>query len=109
MLKKSSGWMTGILVLVALALGMPALSHADHGHRLKGEYAIKKDKRNEPTRRKRISLDQGAARVQRQTGGKILSADIIEGKNGLVYRIKVLLPSGHVRVYRVDPETGTLL
>lgn len=110
MLKKLSGWITGIsLVIMALSLGLPALAHADHGYRLKREHAVKKDARDEQTRQRRISLDEGAARVQRQTGGKILSADRIEDGNGMVYRIKILLPSGHVRVYRVDPETGRIL
>ena len=53
-----------------------------------------------------LSLEQAAARVQRQTGGRILSADALNRKGRVVYRIKVLMPSGHVRIFRVDAESG---
>ena len=57
-------------------------------------------------KREGLSLEQAAARIQRQTGGRILSADAINRKGRVVYRIKVLMPSGHVRIFRVDAESG---
>ena len=55
-----------------------------------------------------LSLDQAAAKVREQTGGRILSAQT-ETKGGRTsYRIKVLLPSGHVRIVRVDAATGAM-
>ena len=55
-----------------------------------------------------LSLDQAAAKVRKETGGRILSARA-ETKGGRTsYRIKVLLPSGHVRIVRVDAATGEM-
>lgn len=52
----------------------------------------------------RMSLDEAVRRVQRQTGGRILSAESLPGAGGISYRIKVLLPSGRVRVILVDSQ-----
>ena len=45
-----------------------------------------------------LSLDEAVRRVQRETGGRILAADVVQGAGGATYRIKVLLPSGRVKV-----------
>lgn len=50
----------------------------------------------------RLSLGDAVQQVQSETGGRILSADSVDGS----YRIKVLLPSGHVRVIVVDAQSG---
>jgi len=49
-----------------------------------------------------ISLDEAVRRVQRETGGRILAADVVPGEGGVTYRIKVLLPSGRVKVVYVE-------
>jgi len=49
-----------------------------------------------------LSLDEAVRQVQAETGGRVLSADPVDG----AYRIKVLLPSGHVRVIVVDAQSG---
>jgi len=49
-----------------------------------------------------ISLDAAVARIQRETGGRVLSASTVRDGGRLIHRIKVLLPSGKVRVYQVD-------
>lgn len=49
-----------------------------------------------------MSLDDAVRQVQRETGGRVLSADPADGG----YRIKVLLPSGHVRIIFVDAQSG---
>ena len=56
----------------------------------------------------RISLDQAVTMVQKRTGGRILSAGQTGEKDHVVYRIKVLTPSGHVRIYHVDANTGQI-
>jgi uncharacterized membrane protein YkoI len=58
--------------------------------------------RNESTQRDGLSLDEAVARVQRDTGGRVLSADARDGG----YRIKVLLRDGSVRVVNVDAQSG---
>jgi len=49
-----------------------------------------------------VSLDAAVARIQRETGGRVLSASTVREGGRLIHRIKVLLPSGKVRVYQVD-------
>jgi len=51
-----------------------------------------------------ITLEQAAARVKRKTGGRILSADVVKQEGRKVYRIKVLLPSGNVRIVIVSAD-----
>lgn len=53
-----------------------------------------------------ISLDQAVQQVRQETGGRVLSADSVRQGDRLVHRIKVLTPSGHVRVYTIDAQAG---
>lgn len=53
-----------------------------------------------------ISLNQAVRQVQRETGGRVLSADTQRQGGRTVHRIKVLTPSGHVRVYNIDAQSG---
>ena len=47
------------------------------------------------------SLDSAVQSIKQQTGGRILSAKTIKKNGRRVHRIKVLLPSGKVQVFRV--------
>lgn len=58
--------------------------------------------RRDEARRDGLSLDEAVARVRRDTGGRVLSAEARDGR----YRIKVLLPNGAVRVINVDARSG---
>ena len=49
-----------------------------------------------------VSLNQAVQQVQRDTGGRVLSAETVGQGDRRVHRIKVLLPSGRVRVVTVD-------
>ena len=51
-----------------------------------------------------MSLEQAVAKVQRETKGRILTAETVKRNDHLVHRIKVLLPNGNVRVMHVDAE-----
>lgn len=53
-----------------------------------------------------VSLNQAVQQVQRETGGRVLSADTANHGGRAVHRIKVLLPSGQVRVVTVDAQAG---
>lgn len=66
-----------------------------------GDEQPRMDQRSRGESRGGISLDEAVSRVQRATGGRVLSA---ESRGG--YRIKVLLPGGRVRIYQVDPDSG---
>ena len=64
--------------------------------------------RQETSRRDGISLDEAVARVRRETGGRVLSAEARDRRGDTTYRIKVLLPNGAVRVYNVDSRSGRM-
>jgi len=51
-----------------------------------------------------MSLEQAVAKVQRETNGRILTAETVTRNGQSVHRIKVLLPNGNVRVMHVDAE-----
>lgn len=53
---------------------------------------------------RRIGMDEAIAKVQRLTGGRVLSAREKDGG----YRLKVLTRNGEVRVIFVDPATGEM-
>ena len=53
-----------------------------------------------------ISLNEAVRRVQHDTGGRVLSAETQQQGGRTVHRIKVLTPSGHVRVYSIDAQSG---
>lgn len=56
-----------------------------------------------------VSADQAAALVRAQSGGRILGLRLESRAQPPVYRVKVLLDGGRVRVYRVDASTGKIL
>lgn len=49
-----------------------------------------------------VSLNEAVQQVQRDTGGRVLSAETVNQGGRSVHRIKVLMPSGQVRVVTVD-------
>lgn len=54
-----------------------------------------------------FTLEQAAAKVRKQSRGKLLSAEEQQRDNGgRVYRIKVLKPGGIVKVIYIDPVSG---
>jgi uncharacterized membrane protein YkoI len=63
--------------------------------------------RGEAAQRDGISLDEAVARVRRDTGGRVLAAEARDERGRTVYRIKVLLPNGSVRVVNVDAQSGS--
>lgn len=52
------------------------------------------------------SLQDAVERVQRETSGKILSAETVRIGRQKMYRIKVLTPDGRVRVVQVPAAGG---
>ena len=62
--------------------------------------------RREAVQRDGISLDEAVARVRRDTGGRVLSAETRDNRGRTSYRIKVLLRDGSVRVVNVDAQSG---
>jgi hypothetical protein len=53
-----------------------------------------------------VSMDQAVRNVQRETGGKVLSAEPHHMGRRTEYRIKVLTPQGHVRVMAIPSDAS---
>lgn len=56
-----------------------------------------------------IGPDQAAAIVQSSTGGQVLSVGSGARNGQIVYRVKVLMSGGRVRVVRVDGASGRII
>ena len=56
-----------------------------------------------------VSPDEAAQRVRAASGGRILDVRLESGSGGAVYRVKVLLEGGRVRIYRVDAASGRII
>lgn len=56
-----------------------------------------------------VSRDDAAAVAQRASGGRVLAVERADAGNRPVWRVKVLTPSGDVRVILVDVATGRTL
>jgi len=53
------------------------------------------------------ALDLAVTQVQEQTGGRILRAGPVRDESGqLLFRIKVLLPDGRIKVFWINPDNG---
>lgn len=48
-----------------------------------------------------ITMKEAIEQVQRETGGKVLAADTIRTRGTVIYRIKVLMPDGRVRIFQI--------
>lgn len=53
------------------------------------------------------NLQDAIAQVQRETGGRVLSADAVPAGGRELYRIKVLTPDGRVRVITKTSRVGS--
>ena len=56
----------------------------------------------------RMSLNQATRMVQRESGGRVLSAEEVQRGNRTIYRIRVLVAEGRVRVVEVDLDSGRM-
>lgn len=60
--------------------------------------------RDQPRVESKSSLTDSVRRVERQTGGEVLSAEPMERDGRQVNRVKVLTNDGRVRVMQLDPQ-----
>ena len=56
-----------------------------------------------------IGRDEAAEAAQRASGGRVLAVERAQAGERPVWRVKVLTPSGEVRVILVDAATGRTL
>lgn len=50
------------------------------------------------------SLQSAKESIKQQTGGRILSAETVSKNGQRIHKIKVLLPSGKVRIFKVNAQ-----
>lgn len=70
-------------------------------------YAGATDSRHVIFAKNEITLDQAVNMIRQQTRGRILSARKHNAAEP-IYIIKVLLPTGQIKVFRVSAETGEI-
>jgi uncharacterized membrane protein YkoI len=56
-----------------------------------------------------VSRDEAAAAAQRASGGRVLAVEKAQSADRPVWRVKVLTPSGEVRVILIDAASGRAL
>lgn len=88
--------------LLSCASTVPVEARRDGRRDDRSDRSSRRDNRH----RDDLSLDEAVARVRRDTGGRVLSAEAHEKRGAVSYRIKVLMPNGAVRVYQVDAHGG---
>lgn len=79
-----------------------------HAERFAPERPPRAEAPAESARAPRLSLNEAAEMVQRQSGGRILAAQNVLNGGRPSYRIKMLSRQGEVRVVFVDAETGAM-
>ena len=56
-----------------------------------------------------VSLDDAVKIVEQASGGKVLKAHKVEVNDNVIYRVRVLTPTGKVRTMGVSAEDGRVL
>ncbi len=102
-MKQSNTLLPGILMSLCLLLAGSLLPVADSyadwsANQYSNDYKKSNERRNgNDYKASQSGLDDAVARIQEQTGGRVLRAR----QKGSVYKIKVLMPSGVVKTFRV--------
>ena len=98
---------SSLLTLVALLTLTSALARASETHRGLWDTLHRHESREHLAQRQAdIGPDAAAAKVRKDTGGRVLR---VQRDERGVYQVKVLLPGGRVRVVPVDSRTGRVL
>lgn len=104
---------TRLLCLLVL-LGVSLAPHADaatrgHSGLASGGWHQPLDQGAHPLAEERVSLDQAAAMVRRQTNGRIIKASTRRSNGRAIHHIRVLTRDGKVFTVRVDATSGRRL
>ena len=86
--------------LLSCASTVPVEARRDGRRDDRSDRSSRRDNRH----RDGLSLDEAVARVRRDTGGRVLSAQERERDRGTTYRIKVLMPNATVRSFNVEAQ-----
>lgn len=94
------------LVILCISLSISTLSFANSRSDERQSYE-QQEQQTQP--RARITSSQAAAIVQQQYGGKVMNVQARQINGGIVYSVKILQSSGHMRTVNVDGQSGALL
>ncbi len=86
--------------LVALGLAFAVLGV--HAEPPRGGWRQRLERSPRQVQSPAMSLDKAVVEAERRTGGRALSADTRRAEGRRVHRIKVLTPSGRVRILRLE-------
>jgi uncharacterized membrane protein YkoI len=95
-----------VMLLGAVLAAQPAAAQPSHPQ--EGVFAPVSEN-NSREKPQNHDLDSTVARIRKQTGGRVLAAEthFIDGRP--VHVIRVLTPSGKVRIFQIDAQTGKQL
>ena len=73
-----------------------------------------REQRDQPDRRQeqpraRVSASQAAALVEQHYGGRVMNVQTRQTNGGVIYSVKILQSSGHMRTVNVDGQSGAIL
>lgn len=91
------------LVIIWLALTLGSF------HQLASAEPRRDQSNQEERPRARISASQAAAIVAKRYGGKVMNVSTRQSGGGVIYGVKILQNSGHMRTVNVDGQTGAIL
>lgn len=97
--RRRVGFSLGVCLL---ALTLPAWSAPRNGG---AAYALKVLAQSQSA----IGPDQAAAVARKVTGGRVLAVSSGKRKGVVVYRVRVLMPDGRVRVVLIDAQSGRVI
>ena len=86
------------MILAGTAFAEPRWMHAEN------QSFIPKQERSHKQRPTSIDLEDAIAKVRRDTGGRVLSANTVRKNGRSVHRIKVLTDDQRVRIINVNAD-----
>lgn len=98
----------GRLLTVAALLLMLLMSLGASANNQPSSQVREESSHQGPTRAS-ITAAQAADRAQRQFGGKVMGVQTRSVNGAVVYSVKILQPSGHMRIVNVNGQTGAIM
>lgn len=75
----------------------------------RGEGREQREPERQERARARISASEAAQIVAQRYGGKVMNVQTRQGNGGVIYSVKILQSSGHMRTVNVDGQSGAIL
>ncbi|NNF52174.1 MAG: hypothetical protein HKN59_07020 [Gammaproteobacteria bacterium] len=107
--RTTAKWLLILAVLLLLAGRTAAAPSPSEDHFAYGSVSAPAQPGQRSLAQDRVSLDEAAAMVRRQTGGRIIKASSRSSNGRTVHFIRVLTRDGKVFTVRVDAASGRVL